>query len=559
MRYLLLITFLAFANILQAQDNWEDPKTGEIEDSQIIIEKNRKIELPGATRNFQKVPKIEKDSSLIPVSFEIKEFQPTLNSIKPRIRVLTVQDEKLQKLYANQVKVGLGNYGATYLEGFLANKRSKNQSYGLQLTHESFARGAVDGNNSASGYQLVRPYGKLIFNNIVVEADAFYERHNNYLYGYDSALTEVDRDSIQRTFHTVGAHVRLKDRDMENPYQYGLSIDAYQLNTNYKAGEGSFDYDLTNEMNLSENFKVYLNSNGFFSKYQFNDKSQSRTRNLFRIQPGIVYSVGDLTLNGGLNFVYENDTLESMNQLHVYPDIFAKYQLSPKIFAKAGLKGDVRGVRLRDLLLENPYLNDSIALNHTLMPFQLYGSLYGSLTNVLGFEAGFSVASVKNNYGYYVNPENTERFEAVYFTGNNTEINIYTGVSAQINQEWNARLRGDYFYYNLSDGLEMPYRPNFLLKFDTDYLIAEKLTIGLNGHLQGSMYPGFPPNNANPELVEDVKIPAIYDLGIKLDYKLSNRSSVFLHANNLIAKEYEYYFNYPNRGFQVLGGFIYSF
>jgi len=54
-------------------------------------------------------------------------------------------------------------------------------------------------------------------------------------------------------------------------------------------------------------------------------------------------------------------------------------------------------------------------------------------------------------------------------------------------------------------------------------------------------------------------IPPIYDLGIKLGYQLSHRSQIFLHANNLIANKYEYYLGYPNRGFQVLGGFTYSF
>lgn len=559
MRYLLLIVLLASVQIVKAQESWEAPKTSEMEDSQIIIEKNRQIELPRASRDFQQVPKIKKDSINVPVTFNIKEFQPSLNSIKPKIRVLTVQEEKLDKLYANQVKAGLGNYGATYLEAFLANKRNKNQSYGLQFTHQSFAKGAVDGNNSGSGYQLVRPYGKLIFDRTVVEADAFYERHNNYLYGYDSTITEVDRDTIQRTFHTIGTRVSLKDRDLENAYQYGLTFEAYQLFTNYKSGEGSFDYSLTNKFDLSDEFEIYLNSNGFFSKHQINDNAFSRNRSLFRIQPGVSYELGKLQINGGFNFVYENDTLEAMNRLHVYPDLSLQYKLLSKVSAKAGIRGDVREVRLRELLVENPYLDDAVVLNNTLMPFEFYGSIFGSFSSMVGFDAGFSIASVKNNYGFVPDAENPERFQPVYFSGNNTEINIYAGLTAQLNPDWKASLRADYFYFNLSNGLEMPYRPGAQLTFNTDYLIAEKLTIGLNGHFQGSMNPGFVPVANTPNLNDEGEIPAIFDLGLKFDYKLSDRSNVFLHANNLIAKEYQYYYNYPNRGFQVLAGFIYSF
>ncbi len=559
MRKLILITFLLAPFLLEAQDNWETPKTSEMEDSQIIIEKNRQIDLPRATRNFRQIPKIQKDTVSIPVDFKIKEFQPTLNSIKPRIRVLTVKDEKLEKLYANQVRAGLGNYGATYLEAFLANKRNSNQSYGLHFLHESFARGAVDKGNSGSGYQKIQPYGKYITDQFVVEADAFYDRHNNYLYGYDTTFTEVDKDSIQRTFHTIGAHINLKDRDTDNAYQYGFSLDAYQLFTNYNSTEGAIAYDLTNEMELSENFKAYFNSDGFFSKYQFRDKARSNNRNLFRIQPGIVYSNGKFDIKGGFNFVYENDTLQNMNRLHVYPDLSVKYSLLSNLSAMAGLRGDVRAVRMRDLLIENPYLNDSVTLSHTLMPFELYGSLQGSYNNMLGFEAGFSIASVRNNYGFVRLPNDQARFEPLYFDGNNTEININAGLSSQLNKDWHMNLRGDYYYFNISNGINMPYRPNFKIRFNTEYLIADKLTVGLNANLQGKMNAGYP---LTPEFVserQEVEIPAIFDLGLKFNYKLSDRSSVFLNANNLISKEYDYYLNYSNRGFQIMGGFIYSF
>jgi hypothetical protein len=85
--------------------------------------------------------------------------------------------------------------------------------------------------------------------------------------------------------------------------------------------------------------------------------------------------------------------------------------------------------------------------------------------------------------------------------------------------------------------------------------------IGLNAYLQGRMnnVNTFVQENASYSFNVDESIPPIYDLGIKLGYQLSNRSQVFLHANNLIANKYEYYLGYPNRGFQILGGFTYSF
>ena len=40
-----------------AQEDWEDQ--GEIENAQIVVEKNKKIELPKANRKFEKIDKLE--------------------------------------------------------------------------------------------------------------------------------------------------------------------------------------------------------------------------------------------------------------------------------------------------------------------------------------------------------------------------------------------------------------------------------------------------------------------------------------------------------------------
>jgi len=561
LRYILFIVF-CFPATLFAQEKWD--QEGDLEDSQVIIEKNRKIELPRVNRDFKKVPKIEANQSPLEVEFNSKQFIPNLNSLSPRIRVLTIQDEKLEKLYANQVKIGGGNYGATYFEGTFASKRSKDKSYGLHLLHQSFANGPIDGRNSGSGYQRVNPYGKMIFQNAVLNAEAFYERHNNYLYGYDTALnSEVERDSLQRTFHTVGATISLEDQNENNPYHYNFGINTYQLFTNISNSEFSFDYDIENSYDLNEYFSIYLNADGYFSNLKFDVIDSSQNRNLLRFKPGVKFIREKLNIKLGINLVHENDTLEGMDQLHFYPDLKITYTPFDKLSLFSGLKGDVRANRYQNLLLKNPYLANSVNVYNTLMPFQFYGGVHGSLSNFLGYEIGFSLASVKNNFGYeaiYSESQGEIRYRTKYFDQNNTEANVYASVSANI-QKLRINLRGDYFYYNVGEDQLMPFRPSFRLKFNSDYWIADKLKIGLNGHFQGRM------NNVNTLIQENVNysfnigesIPPIYDLGIKLGYQLSNRSQVFLHANNLIANKYEYYLGYPNRGFQILGGFTYSF
>lgn len=561
LKYILFIIFCIPLAVF-GQDNWN--QEGDLEDSQVIIEKDRKIDLPRVNRDFKKVPEIKENLSPIEVDFNSREFVPNLSHLSPRIRVLTIQDEKLEKLYANQLKIGGGNYGASYFEGNFASKRSKDKSYGLNLFHQSFANGPIDGRNSGSGYQRVNPYGKLIFQKAVLNAEAYYERHNNYLYGYDTAMTsEVDRDTLQRTFHTIGAKISLEDHNDNSQYHYGLDIDAYQLFTNINNSEFSFDYNFQNSFDLNDDFSIYFNADGFISNLKFEELDSAQNRNLLRFKPGVKFIREKLKIGLGLNMVNENDTLQGMDKFHVYPDLNIVYTPFDKMSVFGGLKGDVRANRYRDFLMENPYLDNTIGVYNTLMPFQFYGGLNGSLSNFFGYELGFSVASVRHNFGYeaiYSESQGEIRYRTKYFNENNTEANVYASVSTDIAQ-LKINLRGDYFYYNVGETQLMPFRPNYTLKLNSQYWIANKVKIGLNAYLQGCMnnVNTFVQENASYSFNVDESIPPIYDLGIKLGYQLSNRSQVFLHANNLIANKYEYYLGYPNRGFQILGGFTYSF
>ncbi|WMN06791.1 hypothetical protein QYS48_33730 [Marivirga arenosa] len=557
-----LIVILSFPIAVLAQDNWN--QEGDLEDSQVIIEKDRKIDLARVNRDFKKVPNAKSSQSSIDVKFNSKQFIPELNKLSPRIRVLTIQDEKLEKLYGSQVRLGGGNYGASYFEGNFSSKRNKDKSYGLNLLHQSFANGPIDGRNSGSGYQNINPYGKFIFQNAALSADAFYERNNNYLYGYDTTLVnEVDRDSIQRTYHSIGANIKLEDRNDNSNYHYKLGLNSYQLFSNIENSEFSFNYALDNSYDINEDISAYFNLNGFLSNLNFNAIDSSQNRNLIRFQPGIHYNWNDLRIKAGIIIAYENDTLENLGKTHLFPDLNAEYTVFDKLSLFIGLKGDIRANQYRSFLNENPYLDNTIPVFNTLMPLKFYGGVNGAISNVLGYEVGGSIASVQYNYGFaaiFDESEGELRYAPRYFTEKNTEANAYLALSTNLDN-LNIDLRGDYFYYNVGDNQLMPFRPQFRLKLNSDYVIADKLKIGLNAHLQGAMNNEniFLEENANYSFNIDEAIPPIYDLGIKLAYQLSNRSQIFLHANNLIANKYEYFLGYPNRGFQVLGGFTYSF
>ena len=98
---------------LQAQDdNWDEE--GEIEDAEVVIEKDRQIELPPASRSYEKVAPLplQIDRSEQSYNYERVPFQST--QFAPNIRVLTIKEQPLPKLYGNYIKAGIGNFGTAY-------------------------------------------------------------------------------------------------------------------------------------------------------------------------------------------------------------------------------------------------------------------------------------------------------------------------------------------------------------------------------------------------------------------------------------------------------------
>jgi outer membrane receptor protein involved in Fe transport len=70
---------------------------------------------------------------------------------------------------------------------------------------------------------------------------------------------------------------------------------------------------------------------------------------------------------------------------------------------------------------------------------------------------------------------------------------------------------------------------------------------------------GFGVIETKPVQAEVVKLPALVDLQLKVDYAVSSRLSIFVEGNNLLNKANIRWMNYPVRGIQGLGGLSFKF
>ena len=139
-----LVVFLSAYSLLSfsQQQPWEEGE-GDIKDAQVIIEKDREIELPQATRNFERVPPLPiQVSPDIKLSYQFDNFTPGLSALTPQIRVLKIKEPALDKLYGNYVKAGVGNYITPYLEGYFTNTLSDEYSHEVHFQASFIAQRA---------------------------------------------------------------------------------------------------------------------------------------------------------------------------------------------------------------------------------------------------------------------------------------------------------------------------------------------------------------------------------------------------------------------------------
>ena len=52
----------------------------------------------------------------------------------------------------------------------------------------------------------------------------------------------------------------------------------------------------------------------------------------------------------------------------------------------------------------------------------------------------------------------------------------------------------------------------------------------------------------------DIELNSILDMNISSSYQINSSISVFLKMQNLLGNKYQYYNNYPVKGFQALAG-----
>ncbi|MEP3387838.1 MAG: TonB-dependent receptor [Reichenbachiella sp.] len=532
--------FLASSQLAQAQS--ADEVDGEVQDAEILIEKERKIELSKEVKLYEFIK--WKPERITPVSdpSDFKWYIYDVANEPMQFEPAKATVDQKGNSYQHYGKLGFGNYASPLVDVSLNSLDDPNRIIGLNVKHESFGKGEVDDENSASAASEVNLYGALIGEQVKLESAINYRLENNYYYGYPTG-TVVDKTDIKHNGNFLNIGLSGRDMKSEDSWAYQAALNFKHYSDNFEAKENTLAFDLTGS--YEEN--IYLDTEVRLSGYK--DTGIDESRAYFRLNPYYRLMLNELTLDIGLSFSVQNDDLPDLSSSKIFPFAKARYALSPEYSVFAQLDGGYTFNSLYAFATDVGILNQSVGIANSERLFDLSGGISGKPADRLSVSAEVGFQSIRYLPILVNNVTDQSRMDITYDV-EESKVFTFKGVAQyEINDQHQVSAGLNLFGYS-SDGYDQIYhRPTSKLLISGDHQIIPKLNAKWNFTLINGIV------GQDLSLTDvDVALDPILKLDLGLHYQIKEQWGIFLSGENLINKNYSRYLHYPQRGIQIKVG-----
>ena len=283
-------------------------------------------------------------------------------------------------------------------------------------------------------------------------------------------------------------------------------------------------------------------------------------RNYFSLRPEGQYTFGDFQFSAGVILVSENDSIvERKPGIRLFPVLKTTYQVSENLQVNAAISGDVQRNTYRSFVQENPFLGPSDQLLNTVTKLSFAAGVEGIVSDKLVYRAGLDLRRQSNLHFFVNSYADTARFELVY-DQEATVFQFNSNVELSLTEKYTLTTQFDFFHYSLSNQQVAWHRPTWILQLNNRYSPFKKLNLQANLQVMGGLQArGFGVIQTKPVRAEAVKLPALVDFQLKIDYAVNPRLSIFAEGNNLLNRSNTRWLNYPVRGIQGVGGLSFKF
>ncbi len=551
MRGIIILLLLFLSISLHAQV--DSTSTGEVVDAEIVIEKDRQIKLPVASKLS---PGIKSDvRDVQPLNLVFQSVEPDFNwpSYKSEVSFEKSKESFTTVPYQNSIKFGYGNYGSPLLEIKYFNSLNL-VKLGSEIFHESFHEGPIATTNSSSSDSRVRVLANYAKDGLQLIPEFEFNRNGYRFFGNTDRLnsgfnsdeaSRVVRSNTNFRFILKGGSKDLSYSAIPHVYQTDQSVqDGVQINR-----ESGFSLRSDMKIKVDKTLEVGLGLDADASSYQ---GGLDYNRSLFVVRPWIEYSGSNLNIKGGFGLT-AGKTAEEANETGIYPFVDLKLKLNDNWSLLGSVESGLRWNALDDLFSQNQFLDDSLSIENTELVSSFGGGLRGSLTKNLLVETGVSWETVNSMPFFIPSLSDSSRYTITYDGGNTNILSFNSKGTYATSTNSSVGVKLNLFSYTTATLEKAWHLPSYSFSLFFVKNIKEKFFINSEVIAQGGIEaPG-------TTTIEVIDLNSFVDLNLNLDYKATDRFSVFLKLNNLFNKEYEKYIGYPVRGASFKVGGKYRF
>lgn len=569
----IFIVFTAFST--KAQNNEEKTHNEQvviIGSTDPTVNQSRKINL---TPEEPVQPTIKKDFTFTPINkyfYTPSKFSP----IKPA----SFSSYVMQDIYNNVVKAGFGTRISPYVEFFHSQAHKGKFKFDFHALHHS-SFGKVSGYTpSPTSNSLVETgYTQYLKNHTVEFKTGYrYRTHQNYV-GITS-YNQDDYDMFKLAYNLLFFDANITSNYKNNrKLHHDIKTGGYYF---FNKRQQNF-YTQSNELNLYTLFdfhKAYrvsdvldfqhLGGSGKIEYYKTNNTiypagNGTDTANITDIMASITpyfkARYGILSFKAGLKISYLSSNKNG--HFRIFPDILARVNLLPEyleLYAGAGGKYKKNSYKL--LAEENPFITPNIPTNWKVDKLKFYGGFRGNVAKTLGFNMELSWTTFKNDY-FYVSlfdknqPQTHYLNNFIVINDDGNLLNFNGQLTYSISPKVNFYMAYQYNNYNLESLAKPTGKLLQQLRTGGSYLIKERfkpwfevIYVGKREAL--SISSGF-------SAVDNIELNSFIDLNLGMDYFHTENISAFIKITNLLNNKYEYFYNHPTYGIEIMLGAGYKF
>ena len=486
----------------------------------------------------------------------LKVFMETDYTPRPP-QVKPLEPQGRDRLYHNMIKLQFGRYVTPHASLFLNNGPNRDNDLGLQFTHESSHNDEITYRRYREDYGTIYGSAQSGSNEYKGSLHIYNTQYFNFadpiadgIENFREDVRSLIEDSIRMHFTRLDLQGSLQSlQNDKKTYFYDVGARARYYNGKRENSELHLTLNPSGGVELTDELLLHTDLEFTYTRADIGPSVQDRT--FFTVVPTLEFAKGPFKGKLGLVFNAYNNDIDTASISNLGPIGELSYSLFDGLTVMAGVSSGMQYNQYYDMIFTNRYLSRNVEIRPTVEKFQVYGGIKGRVSSAIDYSAKVYFKRLENALVF------TVPFDQAYFEASYDSLVEVLGITGEIKYKLSDQLSvgGNLTYENFT----MSQLPKYfhVAPFRADayvrYAWKDKLLAQANLGFFSNTPMGIDQNG------EEFTRDALPLLNLHGEFKVLERFYVHLAVDNILDFSYQRWLFYPERNFDIKGGFSFIF